>query len=83
MQLLNSKERVTLTLGGAAEVRILSSSAAVVFGVCCAAGAGAEVAMEAGPEGGLVSLLILPLLVTTAGLSLSFFLLSVLTIGWS
>lgn len=67
--------KVNLTLRGAAAVLFFSSTDADV----CSAGAGAEVEMEAG----LLSLLTLPLVSNTAGVSLSFFLLSVLTMGWS
>lgn len=67
---------ISPALRGAATVLFFSSTG---LGVCSAAGAGAEVEIEAG----LLSLLILPLLSTIAGVSLSFFLLSVLTMGWS
>lgn len=70
--------RLKLTLKGAPTVLFFSSTDA---DVCSAAGAGAEVDIEAGPEDGLLSLLTLPLLSTTAGVPLSFFLLSVLTMG--
>lgn len=68
--------RLKLTLRGAATVLFFSSTDADVGS---AAGAGAEVEIEGEP----LSLLTLPLLSTTAGVSLSFFLLSVLTMGWS
>lgn len=74
------RRRLKLTLRGAATALFFSSTDA---DVCSAAGAGAEVEMEAGPDDGLLSLLTLPLLSTIAGISLSFFLLSVLTMGWS
>lgn len=70
-------------MGAAATVLLFSSSEVVGVGVGAAAGAGTEVRIEAGAERGLLSLLVLPLLSTTVGGSLSFLLLSVLTIGWS
>ena len=65
-----------LTLRDAATVLFFSSTDADVWSTV---GAGPEVEMETE----LLSLLTLPLVSTTAGLSLSFFLLSVLTMGWS
>lgn len=70
-------------LRGEVTVLLLSSTDADELGVCGAAGAGVEVEIEAVPEDGLLSLFMLPLLSIKAGLSLSFFLLSVLTMGWS
>lgn len=68
--------RLKLTLRGEVTVLFLSSTDADVWSTVAA---GPEVEMEAE----LLSLLTLPLVSTTAGLSLSFFLLSVLTMGWS
>lgn len=67
---------ISPALRGAATVLFFSSTDADVWSTV---GAGPEVEMEAE----LLSLLTLPLVSTTAGLSLSFFLLSVLTMGWS
>lgn len=68
-----NSRRLNLTLRGAATVLFFSSTDA---DVCSAAGAGAN-------EAGILSLFALPLVSTTAAVSLSFFLLSVLTMGWS
>lgn len=73
---INRKCILKLTLGGAATVLFLSSAGLIV---CSGGGAAVKVVIDAG----LLSLLMLPLLSTTAGVSLSFFLLSVLTMGWS
>lgn len=75
---------ISLTCRGAAMALLLSSTEVRELGVWSAARAGVELEMEADPKGAmLLSPFKWPLVSTTVGVSLSFFLLSVLTMGWS